>query len=71
MSGLPLTPSLNRVLDMAADNARQVGDEVVDTSHVLLALFSYRECIAYDVLTRLDVKQDALLDTIHRCRRDA
>ncbi len=55
--GKPFTPRSKKVLDLALGAARRLGDERVDTEHLLLALASEPEGAAAEILADLGVTQ--------------
>src|SRR5579875_1111943 len=55
---MQLTPRAKRVIDLAYDEARQLGNNYVGTEHLLLGLIREDEGLAGRVLTKLGVDLD-------------
>jgi len=60
VSGVTLTVRSKKVLDLALGAARRLGDDRVDTEHLLLALASEPEGVAAQILADLGVSQREL-----------
>ncbi len=54
---LPLAPRVQRVLDLAEDEARSFGRTLVSPAHVLLALIREGEGLAGRILAHLGARQ--------------
>jgi len=50
---LELTPRTKRVMEVAADEARRLGDSKIDTQHLLLGLVIQGDGTAVEILSRL------------------
>ena len=59
---LPYSPRAKRVMELASEISFAFGHDVIDTSHLLLALLKENEGIAAQVLVRLGTKYDDLRD---------
>ncbi len=58
MSNLPFTPRAKKVLELAMEEASQLGHNYIGTEHLLLGLIKENEGIAAQVLLNLRVKLD-------------
>ena len=52
---VPFTPRAKQILEIAANEAREIGSKFVDTEHILLALTKDREGVAAQILTGFGV----------------
>ncbi len=52
---IPFTPRAKRVLELSLEEARQLGDDIITTEHMLLALLQGGEGVANKVLENLDI----------------
>ncbi|OJX40496.1 MAG: NDP-hexose 4-ketoreductase [Chloroflexi bacterium 44-23] len=57
---LDLTPGVQKVLELAFDEARQMGHHYVGTEHILLALARSDEGLASDVLKKLGISPEQI-----------
>ncbi len=57
---LDLTPGVQKVLELAFDEARQMGHHYVGTEHILLALTRSDEGLANDVLKKLGISPEQI-----------
>jgi ATP-dependent Clp protease ATP-binding subunit ClpC len=57
---LDLSPGTEQVLELAVDEARQMGHHYIGTEHLLLGLVSYGEGVALDVLRKLGVTPEQI-----------
>ncbi len=66
MSFEKFTDKARKVLVLAQDEARQLHQPYVGTEHILLGLIKEKEGLAAQALDRLDVKYDAVVQTIRQ-----
>ena len=59
-SKLELSPGMQQVLELAVEEARQLGHHYIGTEHLLLGLVNYDEGIALDVLKKLGVTSEQI-----------
>ncbi len=59
-SKLELSPGMQLVLELAVEEARQLGHHYIGTEHLLLGLVNYDEGIALDVLKKLGVTSEQI-----------
>ena len=57
---LELSPGMQQVLELAVEEARQLGHHYIGTEHLLLGLVNYDEGIALDVLRKLGVTSEQI-----------
>ena len=57
---LDLSPGTEQVLELAVDEARQMGHHYIGTEHLLLGLVRYGEGVALDVLRKLGVTPEQI-----------
>jgi ATP-dependent Clp protease ATP-binding subunit ClpC len=57
---LDLSPGTEQVLELAVDEARQMGHHYIGTEHLLLGLVRYGEGVALDVLRKLGVTAEQI-----------
>ena len=57
---LELSPGTQQVLELAVEEARQMGHHYIGTEHILLGLIRYGEGVALDVLRKLGVTPDQI-----------
>jgi len=57
---LDLSPGTQQVLELAVDEARQMGHHYIGTEHILLGLIRYGEGVALDVLGKLGIKPEQI-----------
>ncbi len=67
---LDLAPGTKKVLELAVEEARRMGHHYIGTEHLLLALLSYNEGIALDVLKALNLSPDQIRKQTHRVLQD-
>ena len=61
-----LTPSTKRVIQIAVDEARNMGHHYINPGHLLLGLLTLEECIAVQVLEKLGLDLQAVRTTTVR-----
>ncbi len=66
----PMSPSLQRVLRRAESEAQLMGDEHVDTAHLLLSLLRERTAKATKLLFRQGVRYDEIRRRIYRMKAE-
>ncbi len=59
-SKVELSPSTKRILELAVDEARRMGQHYISTEHLLLGLARQNEGLAIDVLKRFGVSPDQI-----------
>ena len=57
---LDLSPGTQQVLELAVEEARQMGHHYIGTEHILLGLIRYGEGVALDVLGKLGIKHEQI-----------
>ena len=57
---LDLSPGTQQVLELAVEEARQMGHHYIGTEHILLGLVRYGEGVALDVLGKLGIKPEQI-----------
>ena len=57
---LDLSPGTQQVLELAVEEARQMGHHYIGTEHILLGLIRYGEGVALDVLGKLGIKPEQI-----------
>ena len=57
---LDLSPGTQQVLELAVEEARQMGHHYIGTEHILLGLIRYGEGVAIDVLGKLGIKPEQI-----------
>jgi len=60
----PYTPRANKVIDYAIDEARQSGNDLVGSKHILLGLLREDEAVAAQVLMNLGLQLDQVRTAI-------
>lgn len=68
-SKIDLPQPTRRVIELAVDEARRMGDHYIDTEHLLLGLIRQKREVAMDVLNQLGVSADQIRGEIARVRR--
>lgn len=63
---IPFTPRAKRVIELAGETASQLGDEVIGTEHLLLALMKENESIAATVLHRIGFRLENVREMVVR-----
>jgi ATP-dependent Clp protease ATP-binding subunit ClpC len=63
---LPWTPRAKNVIEYSIEEARQFGDNCVDTEHVLLGLLRERDCFAAAVLSSLGLDIERTRSEVRR-----
>jgi ATP-dependent Clp protease ATP-binding subunit ClpC len=61
-----LTPRTKRVIELAVDEARQLGQHYIGTEHLLLGLVREGEGVAVDVLRQLGASPERVREQVHR-----
>jgi len=59
-SRLPITPGVKKVLEIAFSESKKLGDNVIGTEHILLALLSESEGVAQQILEKLNLNSEAV-----------
>jgi ATP-dependent Clp protease ATP-binding subunit ClpC len=57
---LDLAPGTKKVLELAVEEARQMGHHYIGTEHLLLGLIRFNEGVAIEVLKRLNISSDQI-----------
>jgi len=70
-SKLELSPGMQQVLELAVEEARQLGHHYIGTEHLLLGLVNYDEGIALDVLKKLGVTSEQIRRQTRRVLRES
>ena len=65
--GLELSPDIKKVLEQAVDEAHRLGDNGIDTEHLLLGLVGQPDSAAIDILKKLAVSPE----DVQKAVRDA
>jgi uncharacterized protein (TIGR02246 family) len=65
---VPLSQECKRILNLALEEADQLGHRHVGTEHLLLAILREEECLAAQLLLQRGLRLDALRDEIQRFR---
>jgi len=60
LSSLQLAEQTKRVIELAVDEAKRLGQEHIGTEHLLLALIRIPDCMASSILKQLNVKPEIL-----------
>jgi ATP-dependent Clp protease ATP-binding subunit ClpC len=70
---VPYSQHAKTALEQSLRWALRLGDDYIDTEHILLALIHERESLGARILTRLDIDQSAISQqvTVHRRTRPA
>jgi ATP-dependent Clp protease ATP-binding subunit ClpC len=68
---LDLSPGTKKVLEMAVEEARRLEHHYIGTEHLLLALVSYEDGVAIDVLRALNISPDQIRKQTHRALKDS
>jgi len=63
-----VTPRLKRALDLALEEASQLGDTYIGNEHVLLAMMKIPEGNAYTLIQNLGIKREDVLDALQKIR---
>lgn len=58
------TPSAFMVMDCASQTARELGSPIVKPEHVILGLLKAKRGVAYDIIKKLNINEEALADDI-------
>lgn len=61
MGKLPQTPRAKKVIELAMNNARELGHNYIGTEHLLLGLLDEKEGIAFQVLNDAEVTKEEVL----------
>ena len=64
-----ITPRLNRVMDVAQEEAGKMKDEYVGTEHIFLAIASERNTPSANILREAGVNKERILDAIRDLRK--
>ena len=65
---IPFTPRAKRVLELALEEARQLGHNYIGTEHLLLGLLREGEGVAARVLENLDADPSKIRSQVGICR---
>ncbi|MGH2593001.1 MAG: Clp protease N-terminal domain-containing protein, partial [Anaerolineae bacterium] len=68
-SKIDLPQPTRRVIELAVDEARRMGDHYIDTEHLLLGLVRQGDGMAMDILRQLSVTPEQIRREIARVRR--
>src|SRR3972149_5929114 len=60
VSKIDLAPGTKRVLELAVDEARRLGQHYIGTEHLLLGLMRHNEGVALDVLNKLGISPEQI-----------
>jgi len=63
-----VTPRLKRALDLALEEASQLGDTYIGNEHVLLAMMKIPEGNAYTLIQNIGIKREDVLDALQKIR---
>jgi ornithine carbamoyltransferase len=66
---MQLTPRAKRVIDLAYDEARDIGNEYIGTEHLLLGLIREKEGLAGQILTKLGADLATAKDAVIRYQK--
>ncbi len=66
-----LTPRTKRVIELAVDEARQLGHHYIGTEHLLLGLVREGEGVAVDILRRLGATPEQVRESTHKMIAEA
>lgn len=62
-----LSEGVKRVLELSVDTARRVGDNVINSGHMLIGVMRYEESpIIDDILDHFDVSRDEVIQQAHK-----
>lgn len=50
-----LSPYVKKILELAAAQAVNIGNSRIDAEHLLLAITSFEDCLAYQIITRIGI----------------
>ncbi len=68
---IPFTPEAKRVLEQALHEARDLGNNYIDTEHVLLSLLTLREGVSARILVDCDAPREQIRDEVIRLLTEA
>src|SRR5690606_2363519 len=68
---LDLSPGTKRVLELAVEEARQLGHHYIGTEHLLLALIQHNEGVATDILNEMGLTPDEIRKQTRRALQDS
>ena len=68
---IELSPSTKRILELAVDEARRMGQHYISTEHLLLALVRQNESIAMDVLRKFGVSAEQVRRQTRRMLKES
>ena len=68
---IELSPSTKRILELAVDEARRMGQHYISTEHLLLALVRQNESIAMDVLRKFGVSSEQVRRQTRRMLKES
>ena len=66
-----LSPGMQKVLENALEQARQLGHHYIGVEHLLLGLVEYNEGVAIDALARMGVTPEQIRRQTHRVLKEA
>jgi ATP-dependent Clp protease ATP-binding subunit ClpC len=62
---LELSPDIKKVLEQAVDEAHRLGDNGIDTEHLLLSLVGQSDSAAIDILKKLSISPEDVRKAVH------
>ena len=68
---IDLAPGTKKVLELAVEEARQMGHHYIGTEHLLLGLIRHNEGVAIDVLRRLNISPDRVRKQTRRMLQES
>src|SRR5690606_9833119 len=66
-----LAPTTKRVLELAVDEARRMGQHYISTEHLLLGIARQNEGLAMDVLRKFGVNAEQVRRETHRVLKES
>ena len=63
-----ITPRLKRVMDLANEEAKKMGDEYISTEHIFLAIADERNTPSANILREASITQDRIREAIGKLR---
>ena len=67
---IELSPSTKRILELAVDEARRMGQHYISTEHLLLALVRQNESVAMDVLRKFGISAEQIRRQTRRALKE-
>ena len=68
---LPATPRLEKVFELAMEEAERFGKKYVDTEHLLLGIARDSECTAFGILSILGISYESVREEVFQQSGDA